>query len=60
MALSSAHRDAIEDARRRVNQAGEDLVEVVEAARREGASWTWIGEALGMSKQAAWKRFGGR
>jgi len=32
-------------------------VEVVALARREGKTWTAIGEALGMSKQAAWERY---
>jgi hypothetical protein len=27
--------------------------------RSEGKTWTQIGEALGMSKQAAWERFSG-
>lgn len=30
----------------------------VRAARADGASWAEIGEALGISKQSAWKRFG--
>ncbi|WP_045875960.1 ClpX C4-type zinc finger protein [Pseudofrankia sp. DC12] len=31
----------------------------VEALRRRGVSWTRIGEALGVTKQAAWERFSG-
>lgn len=27
------------------------------AARKAGASWTQIGEALGISKQSAWERY---
>ena len=30
----------------------------VALARENGASWTGIGEALCMSRQAAWERFG--
>ncbi len=29
----------------------------VEALRRRGASWAAIGDALGVSRQAAWERF---
>jgi hypothetical protein len=35
------------------------LTEVVRFCRSEGKTWTQIGEALGMSKQAAWERFSG-
>ena len=31
----------------------------VEILRGRGISWTRIGEALGVSKQAAWERFSG-
>ena len=31
----------------------------VDALRRRGVSWTRIGGALGVSKQAAWERFSG-
>lgn len=34
--------------------------DLVVAARTEGISWQMIGEALGMSKQAAWERYGKR
>jgi hypothetical protein len=33
------------------------LVEQVLAARATGHTWTEIGDALGVSKQAAWRRF---
>lgn len=36
------------------------LHESVERARDEGASWTEVGRALGVSKQAALQRFGRR
>ena len=35
------------------------LGEVVRTCRANGNSWTQIGQALGMSKQAAWERFSG-
>jgi hypothetical protein len=35
------------------------LTELVRFCRTEGKTWTMIGEALGMSKQAAWERFSG-
>lgn len=31
----------------------------VDALRQRGVTWTRIGEALGVSKQAAWERFSG-
>jgi hypothetical protein len=37
----------------------EKLTEVVQVCRAAGKSWTMIGEALGMTKQAAWERFSG-
>lgn len=30
---------------------------VITAARRAGATWTQIGEALGTTKQSAWERY---
>jgi DNA-directed RNA polymerase specialized sigma24 family protein len=35
------------------------LGELVRQARADGYTWTQIGAALGMSKQAAWERFSG-
>jgi hypothetical protein len=35
------------------------LGELVRQARTDGYTWTQIGAALGMSKQAAWERFSG-
>ncbi|MBA2607601.1 MAG: hypothetical protein H0U92_01520 [Actinobacteria bacterium] len=35
------------------------LVEIARFCKSEGKTWTQIGEALGMSKQAAWERFSG-
>ncbi len=33
--------------------------DVVRFCRSQGRTWTQIGDALGMSKQAAWERFSG-
>jgi hypothetical protein len=35
------------------------LTEVVSSARRQGHTWTEIGRAFGVTKQAAWRRFAG-
>jgi hypothetical protein len=35
------------------------MTEVVGVCRTTGKSWTQIGQALGISKQAAWERFSG-
>jgi hypothetical protein len=35
------------------------MVDVVAVCRQAGKPWTKIGEALGMTKQAAWERFSG-
>lgn len=50
----SAIRDADELARR----SRERLLELVRGAHDRGASWQSIGDALGVSRQAAFKRFG--
>src|SRR5687768_9657743 len=34
--------------------------ELVKSARKDGHSWTDIGEALGISRQGAWERFASR
>lgn len=41
------------------HEVGRKLVEIARFCRSEGKTWTQIGEALGMSKQAAWERFSG-
>jgi len=42
-----------------VSQVDAAVHEHVEILRARGISWTRIGEALGVSKQAAWERFSG-
>jgi len=45
----------------RLGELGDDLIDhFVRQARRAGASWADIGSAIGVSKQAAQKRFVGR
>jgi hypothetical protein len=47
----------IEQAQRDLRQAERALVGVVRRARQRGHSWTTIGAALGVSRQAAQQRF---
>lgn len=47
-------------ARKRQAEADEELRAAVRAAREAGDSWTVIGAALDISRQAAQQRFGGR
>lgn len=42
-----------------VKQADAAVHDHVDILRGRGISWTRIGEALGVSKQAAWERFSG-
>ena len=42
-----------------VSQVDAALHNHVDMLRTRGVSWTRIGEALGVSKQAAWERFSG-
>jgi ATP-dependent Clp protease ATP-binding subunit ClpX len=37
---------------------GGAMQDIVDTLRRREVSWALIGEALGVSRQAAWKRFG--
>lgn len=57
-ARDATHFRAIVTAAAGVNVAEERLHEAVQAARAAGDSWTVIGAALGVSKQAAQQRFG--
>ena len=42
-----------------VSQADAAVHDYVAILRERGLSWTRIGQALGVSKQAAWERFSG-
>jgi ATP-dependent protease Clp ATPase subunit len=42
-----------------VSQADAAVHDYVDVLRSRGITWTRIGEALGVSKQAAWERFSG-
>lgn len=48
----------LSDAQQAVEAARRGLIEAVAAARAQGRTWADIGEELGMSRQAAFKRFG--
>ncbi|MCG8656747.1 hypothetical protein EU513_12345 [Yimella sp. RIT 621] len=50
--------DRVLVADQRLNHARIALDEAVAAARADGASWQAIGQVLGMSRQAVFKRFG--
>ena len=48
----------IREAQAALEQARDQLGAAVRDARRNGQTWAEVGEALGMSRQAAFKRFG--
>ncbi|MBE6475071.1 MAG: hypothetical protein E7Z95_05810 [Actinomyces succiniciruminis] len=54
----ATHFRRIIAAKKNVIDAEQDLARAVADARAAGESWTVIGAALGVSKQAAHKRFG--
>jgi hypothetical protein len=41
----------------RVEEVEDDLLAAVAEARKAGASWTDIAEALGVTRQSAWERW---
>lgn len=49
---------AVTAAQVRLAEAEVALHDAVKAARDDRASWVQIGQALGITKQAAWERFG--
>lgn len=49
---------AIREAAERRQRADDEITEAVAGARALGISWTLIGEALGVSRQAARPRYG--
>lgn len=48
----------VKAARWALTAAEMDLRAAVEQAHEAGASWQALGEALGVSKQTAWQRYG--
>jgi hypothetical protein len=57
-ARDAAHFRDIIAARRRLDEAEQELRDAVQAARDAGDSWTVIGAALDTTRQAAYQRFG--
>lgn len=57
-ARDAAHFRRIQAAQDGVTQADRELHDAVRSAREAGDSWLSIGMALGVTKQAAQKRFG--
>jgi hypothetical protein len=57
-ARDAAHFRRIITARRNLGAAEQELRDAVKAAREAGDSWTVIGAALDISRQAAQQRFG--
>jgi len=50
--------DSIRRLHRLSEKVAQDLQRAVSQARQAGHTWTEIGEAMHMSKQSAWERFG--
>lgn len=59
-ARDASHFRRIIAARKNLDAAKDELQAAVDAARDAGDSWTVIGAALDVSKQAAYQRFGKR
>ena len=57
-ARDATHFREIRAARAKVAQAEAELAEAVAGARAAGDSWTIIGAALEVTRQAAYQRFG--
>ncbi|AXH98065.1 hypothetical protein [Ornithinimicrobium avium] len=57
-ARDAVHFRRIQAARANLTDAEDELREAVQAARDAGDSWTIIGAALGITRQAAQQRFG--
>jgi hypothetical protein len=55
--LPAAQLYELMTAARTLAQAGHAVAEAVRQARRAGASWTQVGDALGVSRQAAQQRW---
>ena len=55
-----ASHDRITDAVEAVALADRELAHAVFAARNNGCTWQAIGEDLGVTRSAAWQRFGSK
>lgn len=58
MTISGARVQDIDNAAREVENAETRLFELVDGARRAGATWQEIGDVFGVSRQAAQQRWG--
>ncbi len=58
-AETAAGIQRVKDAARHLERAESDLRASVARARERGATWQQVGDALGISRQAAHERFGG-
>lgn len=56
--LPGAELGRLIDAARAVDEADRKLTDAARAARAAGASWAQIGDALGLTRQAAQQRWG--
>ena len=59
LSIEDSH-DRINDAIEAVALADRELAHAVFAARNNGCTWQTIGEDLGVSRAAAWNRFGSK
>ena len=57
-ARDASHFRAIQEAARGLEDSNSQLMQAVAQAKSAGESWTVIGAALGISRQAAHQRFG--
>jgi uncharacterized NAD(P)/FAD-binding protein YdhS len=61
--MTATESDALADLRRAREQLDNTQTAIsalVAEARARGASWQGIGDALGITRQSAWERFGKR
>ncbi|ONI62644.1 hypothetical protein CSIV_14310 [Microbacterium sp. CSI-V] len=54
----TAYLDSLQSAALRLEDLEADIRSFATIARENGASWTDVGDALGVSRQAAQQRFG--
>lgn len=58
MQHAELHKQRIKDAQHQMAKAKTELQAAVDLARQADATWADIGNVLGVSRQAAWERFG--